>query len=70
MHDDKLNDYERIEAVKKKAELMEKQAKRTEKLIKVAKVAGNVDVQDNVQKLIEVNDSYIDAITAKLKILD
>ena len=37
----------------------------------MAKVKGYAnDSKDNVQRLIDVNDSYIDAITAKLKILD
>lgn len=40
-----------------------------ERLMKVEQ-AGGVDQQDNVQKTIEVNDMYMEAITAKLKILD
>lgn len=42
---------------------MEKQALRDEALIK----AG---VVDDIEKNIAVNDKYIDAITAKLRILD
>ena len=45
---EKLNEYERIDAVKKKAEQMEKQAKQTEKLIKIARVKGEMDAHDNV----------------------
>jgi hypothetical protein len=41
-----------------------------ERLMKVAYAANNGDSQQNVQKTIEVNDLYIEAITAKLKILD
>lgn len=38
--------------------------------MKVAYAANNGDNQENVKKTIEVNDLYIEAITAKLKILD
>ena len=38
--------------------------------MKVAYAANNADNQLNVQKTIQVNDLYIEAITAKLKILD
>ena len=66
-----LNEYERLEAVKREAEKMEQHARQQEKLIKLAKVKGYAnDSKDNVQRMIDVNDSYIDAITAKLKILD
>ena len=37
-------------------------------LIKVGK--GTVDTKDDVDKTIAVNDMYIEAITAKLKVLD
>lgn len=39
-----------------------------EALIKVGK--GSVEGRDEVDKTIAVNDMYIEAITAKLKILD
>ncbi len=58
-----LSEAEKLEFVKKRAELMEKQALRDEMLIR----AGH---QDNIEKNIAVNDKYIDAITAKLRILD
>lgn len=38
--------------------------------MKVAYATNNADNQSNVQKTIQVNDLYIEAITAKLKILD
>lgn len=58
-----ISDNEKMDFVKKRAELIEKQALRDEMLIR----AGHVD---NIEKNIAVNDKYIDAITAKLKILD
>ncbi|CDW87268.1 UNKNOWN [Stylonychia lemnae] len=58
-----ISDNEKMDYVKKRAELIEKQALRDEMLIR----AGHVD---NIEKNIAVNDKYIDAITAKLKILD
>ena len=48
---------------------MEQKAKMDEQLIKVGK--GTVEGgRDDVDKTIAVNDMYIEAITAKLKILD
>ena len=64
-----MNEYEKLDAVKRKADQMENQAKMREKLIKVEQ-AGGIERHDNVQKTIEVNDMYMEAITAKLKILD
>ena len=58
-----LTETEKLEYVRRRAELMEKQALRDEALIK----AG---VADDIEKNIAVNDKYIDAITAKLKLLD
>lgn len=55
---------------------MEERARMQEKLIKVhpKKRTGNNGELDenfyNVEKTIAVNDMYIDAITAKLKILE
>jgi hypothetical protein len=65
-----------MEAVKRKAQNMEERARMQEKLIKVnpKKRTGNNGELDenfyNVEKTIAVNDMYIDAITAKLKILE
>ena len=70
MNDNRLNEYEKMDAVKRRAEKIERQAKMQERLMKVAYAANNGDSQQNVQKTIEVNDLYIEAITAKLKILD
>jgi len=58
-----LSESEKLEYVRRRAEIMEKQALRDEALIK----AG---VVDDIEKNIAVNDKYIDAITAKLRILD
>ena len=48
----------------------EPDAESQEKMLKVANVSGHRDQSDNVQRIMDVNDSYIEAITAKLKILD
>lgn len=32
--------------------------------------SGNYESQDTVQKTIDINDMYVDAISAKLKILE
>lgn len=69
INDQNLNEYEKLDLVKRKADQMEIKAKQREKLIKVEQ-AGGIDSRDNVQKTIEVNDMYMEAITAKLKILD
>ncbi len=70
MNDNRLNEYEKMDAVKRRADKMERQARMQERLMKVAYASNNGDNQQNVQKTIEVNDLYIEAITAKLKILD
>jgi hypothetical protein len=76
LNDKNLNEYEKMEAVKRKAHAMEERARMQEKLIKVAnRGGGNRDLDshfysDNVDQTIAVNDMYIDAIQAKLKILD
>jgi len=61
-----MSDVERIEAVKRRAEQVEERARMDEKLIKY----GQGGYGGNVEKTIAVNDMYIEAITAKLKILD
>jgi hypothetical protein len=66
-NDPKLNDYERVEMVKRKAEMMEERARKEEKLIKFGQGGEG---RAEVEKTIAVNDMYIEAITAKLKILD
>lgn len=73
-----LNDYEKIEAVKRKASLLEEKARQQEKLILMDKQAsagaqvevGNEDYSGSVERTMAVNDMYIDAIQAKLKLLD
>ena len=68
LNDPTLNDYQKLDIIKRKAEIMERKAKMDEQLIKVGK--GSVEGKDDVDKTIAVNDMYIEAITAKLKILD
>lgn len=67
LNDPNLNDYERLEIVRRKAEMMEQKARRDEMLIKVGKSGEG---RQDVDKTIAVNDMYIEAITAKLRILD
>ena len=43
MKDDRLNDYERVDAVKRQAVKMEQLAKQKEKLMAVAKIQGQRD---------------------------
>lgn len=65
-----LNDYEKIEAVKRKANQLEERARQQEKLIQLDKKAtagtevevGNEDYSGNVERTMAVNDMYIDAI--------
>jgi len=68
LNDPSLNDYERIEAVKRRAEMMEEKARMEEKMIRLN--GGDGATSANVEKTIAVNDIYIEAISAKLKILD
>ena len=64
--DKNLNEYEKLEAVKRKAHAMEERARMQEKLIQVSNRGGPQDQEDqysaNVEKTIAVNDMYIDAI--------
>jgi hypothetical protein len=75
MKDKNLNEYQKLEAVKRQANLIEERARMKEKLMDVERKEYlqkyNSDYyKNNVDKTIEVNDMYIDAINAKLKILD
>jgi hypothetical protein len=67
LNDPRLNEYERLDAVKRHAEQMEQKARMDEVLIRNLKGEGG---RDDVEKTIAVNDMYIEAITAKLRILD
>ena len=62
-----MSEYEKLEIVKRRAEMMEKKAMRDEMLIRAGKTG---EVSHDVDKTIAVNDMYIEAITAKLRILD
>jgi hypothetical protein len=48
MNDNRLNEYEKMDAVKRRAEKIERQAKMEERLMKVAYAANNADNQLNV----------------------
>ena len=74
-----MNDFQKIEAVKLKANQIEQKAMMKEKLLDVQKypdshayedIDPDVMYQKNVEQTIAVNEMYIDAIQAKLKILD
>ena len=63
MQDQKLSEKEKYEMIKEKAKAIEEDAKRREKILAVRS-------QNSVDDTIEVNDMLIDAIKAKLSILD
>ena len=63
MQDEKLSEKEKYEMIKEKAKAIEEDAKRREKILAVRS-------QNSVDDTIEVNDMLIDAIKAKLSILD
>ena len=65
LNNSRLNEYEKLEAVKRKASQIENQAKKKEMLIQVSSNQSKA-----VQETIAINDMYIEAIQAKLKILD
>lgn len=64
INDPSINEFERLELIKQKADIIEQRAVRDEQLIK----SGGASHE--VERTIAVNEKYIDAITAKLKILD
>ena len=66
LNDQNMSEYERLDAVRREAEIMEEKARMDEMLIR----NGRQEDSENVEKTIAVNDMYIEAITAKLKILD
>ena len=68
MKDQTMNEYQRLEHIKMKAQLLEERAKQDEKVIRNARRDG--DNAENVEKSIAVNDLYLGAIQAKLKLLD
>lgn len=74
LNDPTLNDYEKLNIIKKRAEKMEERARMEEKLMKVginsSTHASSMVGHSHVEKTIAVNDMYIEAITAKLRLLD
>jgi hypothetical protein len=66
-----MSELERLELVRKKAEVLERQARREEQLIRNGTISdGQGNNTDIVERSIAVNDRYMEAINAKLKILD
>ena len=65
-----MSDVEKIEKVRRHAENMERRAKREEQLLNNGPGGAKGDTVGNVERGIAVNDRYIDAIHAKLKLLD
>lgn len=61
--DPTLKEYDRLNVVRQHAQILEEKAKRDEKILIHA---GNL----GVDKEMEVNDMYLDAISAKLRLLD
>ncbi len=64
-----MSELERLEIVRKKAEALERQARREEELIRNGDKGGQGNT-DTVERSIAVNDRYMEAINAKLRILD
>lgn len=58
-----MKDYDRLTVVRSHAQKLEQKAKRDELVLMYAGDMG-------VDREMEVNDMYLDAISAKLKILD
>ena len=65
INDQTMNEYQRLEEIKLKAQLMEERARMDEKYIKFSN-----SQDDTVQRSIDVNDMYLEAIQTKLRILD
>lgn len=63
INDPTMKDYDRLTMVRSHAQKLEQKAKRDELVLMYAGDMG-------VDKEMEVNDMYLDAISAKLKILD
>ena len=63
-----MSEFDRLEEIKKRAKMIEEKAKMNEKLIKYQ--MKNSDSNSNIEKTMAVNDMYLEAIQAKLKILD
>lgn len=62
-----MNEYERLDQVRMRAQLLEDKAMQDEKLIRNTR---NTDAHENVERSMAVNDMYMEAIQAKLKLLD
>lgn len=69
LKDPSMSDVEKLEMVKKRAEAMEEKALRDEKLVKTTGVESK-DGRVAIEKTIAVNDMYIEAIQAKLQLLE
>jgi hypothetical protein len=61
--DPTVSEYDRLNVVRQHAQILEQKAKRDELVLLHA---GNT----GVDREMEVNDMYLDAISAKLKLLD
>ena len=68
LHDDKLSKHEKVNLIQENVKMIEEKAMRKEELLEQSAVPGGIygyDYQNN-----EVNDLLIDAIKAKLAMLD
>lgn len=68
LKDQTLSEYQRLEQIKMRAQLLEEKAKLDEKILRNDRRKG--EPNDNVEKTLQVNELYLGAIQAKLKILD
>ena len=67
LKDQTLSEYEKVEQLRKRAMMVEQRAQMDEKL---ARVIEGDKIARSVEKTIAVNDMYLEAIQAKLKLLD
>ena len=66
-----LSEFEKMELLRRHADQIERRAQREEQLIKHNKqAASEVKSGTGIDRSLAVNDRYLDAINAKLKILD
>lgn len=65
LKDQSMTEIDRLEEIRKRAMLIEQRAQMDEKLIRNAG-----DANATVDRSIAINDMYLEAIQAKLKILD
>ena len=68
LKDQTLSEYQRLEEIRKRTQQVEERARMDEKLVR--NISKDQNITKTVEKTIAVNDMYLEAIQAKLKILD